>query len=64
MRQNIFLMSPPPLWRDGIFRGMSQRIINQELPVLLADVAHELGTQFISISELMLKAQVITAALD
>ena len=60
--KNVYLIAPPPLWREGIFGGMRQQIINHELPNLLAELATELSAHLVNICQLMLDAQVRAGA--
>merc|ERR1712232_1271326 len=40
---HVYLMAPPPLYKDGVFSGMSQHIINDVLPLILRSVVEALG---------------------
>ena len=55
-RSKVLLISPPPLWRNGIFGGMQQNLINEELPRILRELSTELGCVFVDINHAMFAA--------
>ena len=46
---DVFLLSPPPLWRDCIFGCMSMSAINERLPLLLSQLARDSGAHFVNV---------------
>ena len=51
-KPDVFVMIPPPLYIDGIFDEMNQKVINELLPQLIPSIVQKIGNDKVHIINL------------